>query len=159
MGNRTDQCHLFSTGEPSKNVVDLGHSPASCCRVLKRHVGKIVAGSDNKAVPDTVASVRPATGIPVNHQVSIECMSVTTYSTRLASTSKHVAFGGKRSTLMKVATVTTSLRSESTDAFLPDDRNHHQSGSWIHPPPAEQCIQQQSTQENRGEVAAEVGLF
>src|ERR1017187_7519601 len=63
------------------------------------------------------------------------------------------------STLLQPATVAANLGAESTDAFLRDDRNHHQPGSRIHPPPTDQRIQQQATQENRGKVATEVGLF
>ena len=65
----------------------------------------------------------------------------------------------RRSTLLKPATVAANLGAESTDAFLRDDRNHHQASSRIHLPPTEQRIQQQATQEIRGKVATEVGLF
>jgi hypothetical protein len=56
------------------------------------------------------------------------------------------------------ATTAACFSSEAVNAFLPDNRNHHQSGSRIHPPPTEQRIQPQANQENRGKVATEVGL-
>jgi hypothetical protein len=51
-----DQRHLFSTDEPSEDVVDIGHCPAACCWVLQRHDGKVIASTDNGAIPDAVAS-------------------------------------------------------------------------------------------------------
>src|SRR6185436_1542061 len=68
-----DQRHLFPTGEPSEDIFDLGYCSVACRRVLQRHDGKVLASADNEAVPDAVASRhRPATGTPVNHQVSIK---------------------------------------------------------------------------------------
>src|SRR5579872_5236441 len=57
------------------------------------------------------------------------------------------------------ATTATCLSSESVNAFLCDDWNHHQSGNGIHPPPTKEYIQQQATQENPGKVRTEIRLL
>lgn len=77
-----NQRHLFSAGEPSEDVIDLGHCPAACCRILQRHDRKVTASASNQAVPDAVASRHgAAAGTPVNHHVSIKLRhDRTTYS-------------------------------------------------------------------------------
>src|SRR5947208_4267272 len=60
---------------------------------------------------------------------------------------------------MKPAIIAACLSSEPGNAFLGDDWNHDQSGNGIHPPPTEECIQQQATQENPAKVRTEIRLF
>jgi hypothetical protein len=60
---------------------------------------------------------------------------------------------------MKPAIVAACLTSEHGNAFSGDDWNHYQSGNGIHPPPTEECIQQQATQENPAKLCTEIGLF
>src|SRR5581483_7155735 len=57
------------------------------------------------------------------------------------------------------ATTAACLSSEFVNPFLCDDWKHHQSGNGIHPPPTEECIQQQATQENPAKVPTEIRLF
>src|SRR5213075_3248853 len=61
--------------------------------------------------------------------------------------------------LMKSATIAACLSSEPGNAFLGDDWNHYQSGDGIHPPPTEECIQQQATQENPAKARTEICLL
>jgi hypothetical protein len=60
---------------------------------------------------------------------------------------------------MKSAIIAACLCSESGNAFPGDDWNHDQCGNGIHPPPTEECIQQQATQENPAKVRTEIRLF
>jgi len=74
-------------------------------------------------------------------------------------TRNQLTFCGSTPALIVGATTAACLSSESVNAFLCDDRNHHQSGNGIHPPPTKQRIQQQATQENPGKVCTEICLF
>src|SRR6185436_19321157 len=64
--------------------------------------------------------------------------------------------------LMRAATVSpylaTLARSNSLDAFLPDDRHHHQGRDRVCPPPSDQGIQQHPRQSDDREISAERGL-
>ena len=56
------------------------------------------------------------------------------------------------------STATTSPRPNSIHAFFGNDRNHHQPGDGISPPPAQNGIQKKTAQQDCREVRTEVRL-
>ena|ERR1035438_3459229 len=47
------------------------------------------------------------------------------------------------------AVIATRLAPDSVDTFLGDDRNHHQPGNRIGPPPAKHGVEKQAAQQDR----------
>jgi hypothetical protein len=57
------------------------------------------------------------------------------------------------------AVIATCLAPDSVDAFLGNNRHHHQPRHRISPPPAQPRIQRQADEQDRRQVGAKIGLF
>src|ERR1035437_1253436 len=149
-------CDTRASGPTVKTAANATHSPK---RSLPRGRPAIRESRDCPPPPTSTSRARsePRPSTLGKRPPSRRPEETTGASCSLLSLPRRIE--ARCSTLLKPATVAADLGAESTDAFLRDDRNHHQPGSRIHPPPTEQRIQQQATQENRGKVATEVGLF